>query len=209
MLRPKSSRFMPVMVWPISVQMPYCTPPSPCTRMGTTAKAQPTWARKPNKFQTALREKRCLAPASEAAPVGMPCSLAGTRGMESRCGEPRIPLRRPAPATDILPQRFLMASRTQFLARALDRIPGGRLALALAAGRASPAAAPIFMLHRVLPDAGACYDPEMVVSVAGFERFLDWLQQHYRVMPLGEIAAGQRPLQGRPWCALTFDDGWV
>jgi|GEM_PF-486548 len=102
-----------------------------------------------------------------------------------------------------------MASRTQFLARALDRIPGGRLALALAAGRASPAAAPIFMLHRVLPDAGACYDPEMVVSVAGFERFLDWLQQHYRVMPLGEIAAGQRPLQGRPWCALTFDDGWV
>ncbi|HWG36443.1 MAG TPA: polysaccharide deacetylase family protein [Terriglobales bacterium] len=102
-----------------------------------------------------------------------------------------------------------MASRTQTLARALDRLPGGRLALALASGGASRVRAPIFMLHRVLPNAASCYDPEMAVSLGGFERLLDWLQRQYQVRPLGEIAAGKRPAKGRPWCALTFDDGWV
>lgn len=65
----------------------------------------------------------------------------------------------------------------------------------------------VFMLHRVLPEGEACYDPEMAISTRLFESFLDWVQAQFEVVPLEEAmhAAGAR----RRCCALTFDDGWV
>ncbi|HEY7837269.1 MAG TPA: glycosyltransferase [Terriglobales bacterium] len=71
--------------------------------------------------------------------------------------------------------------------------------------------APIFTLHRVLPDPDACYDSGMAVSSASFARFLDWLAAGYEVVPLTELQARlrQTPRPPRPYCSLTFDDGWA
>lgn len=67
------------------------------------------------------------------------------------------------------------------------------------------------MLHRVLPDLSACYDPEMAVSTARFAEFLDWLAADYEVVPLAQLQARlrQQRTRARPLCALTFDDGWL
>ncbi|MGN6593903.1 MAG: glycosyltransferase [Terriglobales bacterium] len=76
--------------------------------------------------------------------------------------------------------------------------------LALPAG-----AAPVFMLHQVLPEGEESYDPEMVVSVAAFEALLEWLAEHFEVVPLAELQSRLSRGRRRPLCALTFDDGWL
>ncbi len=104
-----------------------------------------------------------------------------------------------------------MPSLSQLAGRFATVLPGGRGVLSRAAGGARADRAAIFMLHRVLPDPGQCYDPEMVVSLAAFEAFLAWLREHYAVLPLEELLGRVQRTQrrGQPACALTFDDGWV
>lgn len=94
-------------------------------------------------------------------------------------------------------------------ARAAGWLPGGEWLLERAAGTHDPRMAPIFMLHRVLPDPSQCYHPEMAVSVATLEPFLDWLAEVYDVVDLGDLDGHMRARRiRRPACALTFDDGW-
>ena len=64
----------------------------------------------------------------------------------------------------------------------------------------------IFMYHRVLPRKfpGA-------LTIAEFERSLDYLERHYRMLPaaeVGDFITGARRYRG-DYAALTFDDGWV
>jgi glycosyltransferase involved in cell wall biosynthesis len=71
--------------------------------------------------------------------------------------------------------------------------------------------ASVFSLHRVLPRGAQCFDVEMCTSEDAFSDFLDWLVENYQVVPLGEIAARREAATAnakRPYCALTFDDGW-
>lgn len=100
-----------------------------------------------------------------------------------------------------------MGSRSQLAGALLRGLPGGGWCLHRAAGARAPAFAPIFMFHRVLPDPSQCYDPELAVSTATCELFLNWLAHTYEVVPLAELRPRRR--QGRPQCALTFDDGWL
>src|SRR5271155_1100292 len=69
----------------------------------------------------------------------------------------------------------------------------------------------VFMLHRVLPSGGECYESELVTTDEVFSDFLDWLSETYRVVPLEEIPGrGVKTDKGdRPLCAITFDDGWL
>ncbi len=72
--------------------------------------------------------------------------------------------------------------------------------------------ATIFSLHRVLPRGAQCFDQEMCTSEDAFSDFLDWLAENYQVVPLGEIAARRDAATSqakRPYCAITFDDGWL
>src|SRR6185312_12546093 len=102
-----------------------------------------------------------------------------------------------------------MPSLSQTTARCIAALPGGVRMLRHAAGGGDASQAPVFMLHRVLPDIRDCYDPEMAVSVAVLAQFLDWLAAHYTVVPLLEVAARRGRGGARPVCALTFDDGWA
>jgi glycosyltransferase involved in cell wall biosynthesis len=68
---------------------------------------------------------------------------------------------------------------------------------------------PIFMFHRVLPEGESCYDSEMVTSPELFKGLLDWTQDHYQVVSLGELLKRREEKNGKkPPCAITFDDGW-
>jgi glycosyltransferase involved in cell wall biosynthesis/peptidoglycan/xylan/chitin deacetylase (PgdA/CDA1 family) len=69
----------------------------------------------------------------------------------------------------------------------------------------------VFVFHRVLPHAEQCYEPEMTTSKQVFARFLDWLSENYRVVPLELIASRNCKTIDRrkPVCAITFDDGWI
>ena len=89
------------------------------------------------------------------------------------------------------------------------RLPGGARLLAHAAGLSDRTAAPIFMLHQVLPEVGASYHPEMAVSVAAMDRFCAWIERHYRAVRLCDLEAALREPCVRPRCVLTFDDGWL
>lgn len=108
-----------------------------------------------------------------------------------------------------------MRSGSQLLGRAVAALPAGlrglrRTGVGPASGRDRRAA--IFMLHRVLPARTPCYDPAMAVSTASFEVFLDWVSAFFRPVPLSELAACLErgsPGANKPWCALTFDDGWL
>ena len=67
--------------------------------------------------------------------------------------------------------------------------------------------------HRVLPRSEAerlAVEPGMFVTPDTFARQLQWLRQHFEIVPLGEIVA--RLARGvalpRGACAITFDDGW-
>jgi L-malate glycosyltransferase len=71
--------------------------------------------------------------------------------------------------------------------------------------------AAIFSLHRVLPRGSQCFDTEMCTSEDAFSDFLDWLAENYQVVPLREVAERKDETSAdgkRPYCALTFDDGW-
>ena len=64
----------------------------------------------------------------------------------------------------------------------------------------------LFMYHRVLPEKcpGA-------LTVAEFERSLDYLQTHYRMLPAAEVEAyvsGGFNVRG-DMAALSFDDAWA
>ena len=97
---------------------------------------------------------------------------------------------------------FLDKLRT-LSALALDRVPGGSSRI-LGMRDYFPL---IFMLHRVLPEGEACYDPEMAISTDLFASFLDWVNAQFEVVPLDGITRPD-PVRRRR-CALTFDDGWV
>lgn len=99
---------------------------------------------------------------------------------------------------------FSLSHRAGEMAR---RFPGGQSLLSRLAGASNPHLSPVFMLHRVLPPASPVYDPEMAVSVVGFEQLLAWIAERYDVVRLGDLAQ-IAPRPGRPRCALTFDDGW-
>ena len=67
----------------------------------------------------------------------------------------------------------------------------------------------VFMYHRVLPEP----HPE-AVDVPLFQRQLDYLQTHFRVLTPEEVCAyirdGVAPgRRNAPYAALTFDDGWL
>jgi len=55
-------------------------------------------------------------------------------------------------------------------------------------------------------------EPGMYVSVESFSQHLEYLSTHFDILPLRDIAgASSLPLskQGKPCCAITFDDGWL
>ena len=64
---------------------------------------------------------------------------------------------------------------------------------------------PIFMFHRVLEPGEPCYAREMVTTVPVFQRFLEWLQTHYQVVPLSVLL---EQIGDPGLCSITFDDGW-
>lgn len=69
----------------------------------------------------------------------------------------------------------------------------------------------IFTFHRVLPRGADCFEPELRTYEDSFKDFLDWLETHYRIVPLDRLALGDSQLshKGLPECAITFDDGWL
>jgi len=72
----------------------------------------------------------------------------------------------------------------------------------------------ILMYHRVLPrgEAERCsVQPGMFVDPGSFDLHLRFLEQHFQVIPLSDFPAvleGGRDPGGKPFCILTFDDGW-
>ncbi len=95
--------------------------------------------------------------------------------------------------------RAWAAERLGWNERARARLDGSRAAL--------------LYYHRVLPQAIVARDhveAGMFLTPERFEAQLDWLQAHFRILPLSEIC--ERLASGRrlpPYaCALSFDDGW-
>lgn len=91
------------------------------------------------------------------------------------------------------------AERLGLNSRARARLDGSRAAL--------------LYYHRVIPESVVARDhvePGMYVTPESFEAQLDWLTEHFRVLPLAEIV--DRLATGRALppaaCAITFDDGW-
>jgi glycosyltransferase involved in cell wall biosynthesis/peptidoglycan/xylan/chitin deacetylase (PgdA/CDA1 family) len=68
----------------------------------------------------------------------------------------------------------------------------------------------VFAFHRVLPEPEGSYDPAMITSTSVFTLFIDWLSERYRVLPLQDLVQAYQARQNgnKPYCALTFDDGW-
>jgi len=74
-------------------------------------------------------------------------------------------------------------------------------------------AAIVVTYHRVTEKWDETLDysqPGMVVSAVGFACQLDFLMQHFDIVPLGALLRhGDRTSQrARPRCVITFDDGW-
>jgi len=74
-------------------------------------------------------------------------------------------------------------------------------------------AAIVVTYHRVTGQWDETLDysqPGMVVSAVGFACQLDFLMQHFDIVPLGALLRhGDRTSQrARPRCVITFDDGW-
>ena len=68
-------------------------------------------------------------------------------------------------------------------------------------------------LHRVLTKAEQSRSNSldgMVLSDVTFVRFLEYLQQRFHVVSLETFSRGQpeETDKSKPWCLLTFDDGW-
>jgi glycosyltransferase involved in cell wall biosynthesis/peptidoglycan/xylan/chitin deacetylase (PgdA/CDA1 family) len=69
----------------------------------------------------------------------------------------------------------------------------------------------IFLFHRVLPKDEPFFEPELSTELSVFSNFLDWIGERYRVVSVDELVARQkeRSERKRPFCAITFDDGWA
>jgi len=83
-----------------------------------------------------------------------------------------------------------------------------RLSGALRPRRRQPTPAVILMYHRIVTEPS---DPwRLCVTPANFAAQLDWLRDHYRVVPLRQLAAecGTGSLT-RGSVAITFDDGYA
>ncbi|HEY9209567.1 polysaccharide deacetylase family protein [Acidovorax sp.] len=71
----------------------------------------------------------------------------------------------------------------------------------------------VLMFHRVLPaddPAFALAEREFTFTLEGFRRALDFVQRHYHVVTLRQLAADReqgQPLPPNP-VLITFDDGW-
>lgn len=71
----------------------------------------------------------------------------------------------------------------------------------------------VLMFHRVLPVNDPAYafaEREFTFTLDGFQRTLDFVQRHYRVVSLNDLEAsrqGQLPMPPNPML-ITFDDGW-
>jgi glycosyltransferase involved in cell wall biosynthesis/peptidoglycan/xylan/chitin deacetylase (PgdA/CDA1 family) len=76
--------------------------------------------------------------------------------------------------------------------------------------RAGRSGSPIFAFHRVLPEVGDGYHREMITTPGVFAAFLDWISDHYQPVPLADMIRlrHNHTHGGKPYCALTFDDGW-
>ena len=70
----------------------------------------------------------------------------------------------------------------------------------------------IVTYHRVVEQLDETLDysqPGMVVTAEGFERQLDFLMDHFDIVPLGALLREDTTRQrARPRCVITFDDGW-
>ena len=80
-------------------------------------------------------------------------------------------------------------------------------------GRRANRSSVILTYHRILPREEAQWiQAGMYVEPGTFERHLNFLRDHFTLVSLEEFLcqreAGQRGSDGRPLCALTFDDGW-
>jgi peptidoglycan/xylan/chitin deacetylase (PgdA/CDA1 family) len=72
----------------------------------------------------------------------------------------------------------------------------------------------VVMFHRVIDPADpdfAAADPTYTLSLPLFEKFLGFLQNHYNIVRLADVAAASDGRRGLPEHALliTFDDGWA
>jgi L-malate glycosyltransferase len=69
---------------------------------------------------------------------------------------------------------------------------------------------PIFAFHRVLPEGAGRYARDMITTSGVFATFLDWISDHYQAIPLADLVRLHHHYTqgGKPFCALTFDDGW-
>ena len=72
----------------------------------------------------------------------------------------------------------------------------------------------ILMYHRIVSpkDAGTYIQPGMYVQAETFERHLQFLINNFNIAPLSEVPLITRNKPGtarsKPFCFLTFDDGW-
>lgn len=70
------------------------------------------------------------------------------------------------------------------------------------------------MYHRIVPrgKAGSFLQPGMYVEPETFDLQLRFLKKHFHVQPVSALyplaSSGARREEGKPSCALTFDDGW-
>lgn len=66
-------------------------------------------------------------------------------------------------------------------------------------------------LHRVLTQEEASRslsEPAIILLLPTYERVLQMLRQHYRVLGLNELETFADGDTSRPLCLITFDDGW-
>lgn len=82
------------------------------------------------------------------------------------------------------------------------------------ARRAAAGSFVILMYHRVLPaDKAQGVEPGMFVTPETLKMHLGLLRDHFEVVSLRKVQAlfarDQRPKSSKPFCVVTFDDGWV
>ena len=71
----------------------------------------------------------------------------------------------------------------------------------------------ILALHRVLPEEQRLHTSSlegMILKEATFAKMLEFLDQRFRVVSLEDFLSTteSRKSDRRPWCLITFDDGW-
>src|SRR5215472_3677739 len=71
-------------------------------------------------------------------------------------------------------------------------------------------AAVVLCYHNVVPDGTTGGDPGLHLPVSEFRWQLDWIEAHYRVVALGELAERLRSGRSvRGLAVLTFDDAYA